>query len=74
MRFRDRRATALSSIMAAQTASSMTVPGRVIHVRSCRGDVTVAVRVDLLKALSHYVKCIAKSFNISVRYKNPVEV
>jgi len=27
MRFRDRRATALSSIMAAQTASSMTVPG-----------------------------------------------
>jgi hypothetical protein len=25
-------------------------------------------RVDLLKALSHYVKCIAKSFNISVQY------
>jgi hypothetical protein len=34
---------------------------------SVRHEFCVAVRVDLLKALSHYVKCIAKSFNISVR-------
>ena len=39
---------------------------------SVRHEFCVAVRVDLLKALSHYVKCIAKSFNISVRYKCPV--
>jgi hypothetical protein len=35
---------------------------------SVRHEFCVAVRVDLLKALSHYVKCIAKSFNISVGY------
>ncbi len=35
---------------------------------SVRHEFCVAVRVDLLKVLSHYVKCIAKSFNISVLY------
>ena len=48
MRFRDRRATALSSIMAAQTASSMTVPRAcVIPCISCRGVTVLSCRLEV---------------------------